>query len=117
MGNITFKNTAKGTSAGGKKDTNISINSIEVRAVALLDELKLSKKQALYNQETKDALYEYVYGSGENPFDQLNQAYESKMEDLRERVEETAEIEKKNYLGKQKRGVKFVEKLPVQGHV
>ena len=93
------------------KDTNITINGIEQRAVNLLNELRLTKRKAMFDKEIKANLYEYVYGSGENPFSELNDSYEVKIIALREKVQNTAEIEKKNYLGKKKRGINFVKKL------
>ncbi len=98
-----------------KNKVNVSINGIEVKALEYLQKMRIEKENILYNNnKVKEALKDYIFGSGENPFSQITEKYNQRMEDLRERASKVAKAEKKEYLGKSKKGVKSVKKIALE---
>jgi len=89
-----------------------SINTIEKSAVDFYDEKNAQKKMFLNIQENKQKVLDYIFGRiDENPMDYINKEYTKKIENLNERIEKIAKIEKNNYLGKSKKSTNFVKKL------
>jgi hypothetical protein len=93
------------------KDINISITSIENSVLEMVDEKNEAKRSLLESDEVKHQLMNYLFGDGENPFEEINKVFENKYLNLQNKITETSAIEKVNYLGQTKRGVNFVKKL------
>ena len=95
------------------KDVNISIGTIEKSAVTYLQIAKQERRKVI-KEHGIDSLKEYLFGSGENPFESITDAYNEKMNLLREKISEVSKTEKNNYLGKKKKGVNFIKKLKIE---
>jgi hypothetical protein len=96
-----------------KNKVNVSINSIETSAVVFLDKMREEKRKFLYNSsDTIESIRKYIFGQLEdNPFQEVTDAYNDKLEDLREKAGTVAKKEKKSYMGKTKKGVKGIKKI------
>ena len=98
-----------------KKDFNAALATLEKAAVRLHDEKMEEKEPYLADKDTVEALRKYIFGeTDENPIGHIEEMYEQKMEEQRVKASQSAEKEKKNYLGKQKKGVAFVKKLTTE---
>jgi hypothetical protein len=97
------------------KDINISINSIEKSAVSLLRAMQEKKKLIeKSNPEVIQEVKDYIFGKSEdNPYSDITSEYNNNLEKLREKVQNTAKIEKTNYLGKNKKGVNYIKKIQI----
>jgi hypothetical protein len=99
------------------KDVNISINSIEKSAVVLLQSQREKKRVLLKSmgEEGIQKVQDYIFGvSEENPFEEITEEYNQKLEALQRKIENTARVEKNNYLGKKKKGVNYIKKIKIE---
>ena len=96
------------------KDVNISINSIEVSAVSLVQK-RLKEQQKIIQHVGISAISDYIFGkSDDNPLQEITDNYNIRLQELRERVLKVVKVEKTNYLGKKKRGVNFIKKIKIE---
>ena len=94
-----------------KNKVNHNMNNFESKAVGYFQELRRQKQNRMTNKETVEQLKDYIFGSGENPFEDINKDYENKMSKLREKFDGVAQREKQNYMGKKRKGVNFVKSI------
>jgi hypothetical protein len=99
------------TKAKAKNKVNVSINSIEKTAVVILDKAREEKRKHMLNESVVNELKEYIFGDGENPFEEITETYNTRLQDLREKMKDVAKKEKTAYMGKSKKGVKGIAKV------
>lgn len=92
---------------------NFGVEKVEQRKLRICDE-KNDAKQAILkrnHEETIQKLYDYIFGDGENPFQEITDKYQKDYEDLEKRIEKFAEKEKQSYVGRRKKGVNEIKKM------
>jgi hypothetical protein len=94
-----------------KNKINHNLNTLETKAVGYFQELRRQKQNLMTNKETVEKVKDYIFGEGENPFEEINKEYNKKVDNLRERYQGVAQRERQNYMGKKKKGVNFVRSI------
>jgi len=95
------------------KDINNDFVRIESKAIKLFDEIKAKKQNLLQDEEIKSQLYDYIFGDGENPFEEITEEYRKNIQGLEKQIAKIADSERQNYVGKSKKSVRFIKTLKI----